>query len=477
MEELKEKTAKGIAWGAVNNGAMQVLNLLFGIVLARILSESDYGIVALLSIFTTLAGCIQAAGFSQALANLNPPTRRDYNAVFWFNILVGSFLYVILFFCAPLIADFFRQPVLTDLSRVVFLSIPLSALGVVPHAKLWIELKNRQLAIASIFSLAVSGCVGILLAFHDYGYWSLVWQQLVFIGLNSVVKSWFTRWCPMFPVDFSPIRRMFGFSSKMLLTQILLVISQNVQTFIFGRLLPIAVVGQFNQANKWTNMGSYFISSTMNQVAQPVLTKSGEDAERRERVFRKMLRFTSFVSFPLILGLALVSHEFIVLTIGEKWIPSVQMLQILCVGGAFIPLHVLFQNFIISSGRSDINLLVFTLQTVLQIGLTLGLARWGIIAMITGFSVLNVLFTICWYVSMLKVRCIAFLSVLKDTVPFAVIAAAVMGVTYFATIWATNLWLLLSMRVCLAALLYLGTMKLLRVKTLEECIHFVFHRQ
>ena len=177
MENLKEKTAKSIAWGAVNNGTTQVLNLVFGIVLARRLSEDDYGILALLTIFTVLAGCIQTAGFSQALANLKPPTRKDYNAVAWFNILAGFSMYIILFFCAPLIARFFHLPVLTDVSRLVFLAIPLSALGIVPNAKLWIELRNRELAIAAIVSLVISGCTGMWLAFHGYGYWSLAWHR------------------------------------------------------------------------------------------------------------------------------------------------------------------------------------------------------------------------------------------------------------------------------------------------------------
>lgn len=483
MDNLKEKAAKGIAWGAVNNGTLQVLNLVFGIVLARQLSEEDYGVVALLTIFTTLAGCIQAAGFSQALGNLNPPTRRDYNAVFWFNILAGSSMYVILFFCAPLIARFFSLPILTELSRVVFLSIPLSALGIVPNAKLWIELRNRELAISSISSLIVSGCVGVWLAFHDYAYWSLAWQQLVFIGMNVIIKYLFTRWRPLLSFDFSPIRRMFGFSSKMLLTNMLTVISQNVQTFIFGKLLPIATVGQFNQSNKWNNMGHSFISGTMAQVAQPVLTKAGNESERRERVFRKMLRFTAFVSFPLMLGLALVAHEFIVLTIGEKWLPCVPLLQILCVGGAFMPLHVLFQNFIISSGRSDINLLVITSQIVLQIVLTLALARWGVLAMVTGFSVLNVLFTFCWYLALRRILPIPVLAVLKDSAPFAAVAVAVMAATYALTSadsplalfpsLSSQLWLLLLVRAAFAAVLYFVVLRLLHAAILQECLQFV----
>jgi O-antigen/teichoic acid export membrane protein len=473
MENLKEKTAKSIAWGAINNGTTQVLNLIFGIVLARNLSEADYGIVALITIFTTLAVCLQSAGFSQALANLKPPTFRDYNAVCWFNILAGFSMYAILFLCAPLIAYFFKQPLLTDVSRLAFLAIPLSALGIVPNAKLWIELRNRELAIAAIVSLLLSGSTGMWLAFHDYGYWSLVWQQIIFIGSSTLIKYGFTRWMPKLPVDFTPIKQMFGFSSKLLLTNILTVVSQNVQTFIFGKLLPINTVGQFSQANKWNTMGHSFISNTMAQVAQPVLTNADNEEGRQERVFRKMLRFTSLICFPLMFGLALVAHEFIIVTIGMKWEPSVILLQLLCIGGAFIPLQTLYQNLIISRGRSDSYLRLVALQIVLQIVLTLSLASLGITAMVAAFSALNVLFTACWHYALQRIHPLPALDVLKDTMPFALIAAVVMLATHYATLSITSLWLLLLTRIIVAAALYFMVMRLLNVAILKECLQFI----
>lgn len=473
MENLKEKTAKSIAWGAINNGTTQVLNLVFGIVLARKLSEADYGIVALITIFTALAGCLQSAGFSQALANLKPPTYRDYNAVCWFNIIAGFSMYAILFLSAPLLAYFFELPILTDVSRLAFLTIPLSALGIVPNAKLWIELRNRELAIAAIVSLILSGSIGMWLAFHHYGYWSLVWQQIIFIGANTLIKYYFTRWMPTLPIDFSPIRQMFGFSSKLLLTNILTVISQQVQTFIFGKMLHINTVGQFSQANKWNFMGHSFISNTMAQVAQPVLTNADDEEGRQERVFRKMLRFTSLVCFPLMFGLALVAHEFIIVTIGAKWEPSVILLQILCIGGAFIPLQTLYQNLIISLGRSDSYLRLVALQIVLQIVFTLSLASLGITAMVAGFSVLNVLFTACWHYALQRIRPLSALDVLKDTMPFALIAGIVMLVTHYATLSISNLWLLLLARIAMAAVLYYVIMYLLNVAILKECLQFI----
>ncbi len=496
MDNLKDKTAKGIAWGALNNGTTQVLNLLFGIVLARCLSESDYGIIALLTIITTLAGYLQSAGFSQALANMKSPTQRDYNAVFWFNVLAGATMYVILFFASPLLAAFFRLPVLVDVARLTFVSILASALGIAPNAKLWIELRNRELAITSIVALIVSGCTGVWLAFHGYGYWSLAWQQLIFISLSTILKWYFIRWRPTLPIDFSPIRGMLRFSSKMLATNMLNVVSQNVLTLIFGKLLPIGVVGQWGQANKWNIMGSSFISATMQQVAQPVLTKAAADDsatvpavspqgsatvptaspqgfQRQERVFRKMLRFTAFVSFPLMLGLALVAKEFIVLTIGAKWLPCVPMLQTLCIGGAFLPLHTLYQNFIISRGRSDLYLTCVSLMIALQVVLTLGLSPWGIMAMVVAFTTLNVVFTAVWHFALRRIHPLGTVAALLDTMPFLLVAVAVMATTYALTSWTDSLLLRLCLRILIAAILYLAAMKMLKAKTLEECMAFV----
>ena len=481
MENLKEKTAKGIAWGAINNGATQLLNLVFGIFLGRLLSTDDYGILALITIFTLLAGCIQAAGFSQALANLKPPTHRDYNAVAWFNIIAGFTLYAFLFLCAPLIARFFDQPVLTDVSRLAFLAIPISAIGIVPNAKLWIELRNREQAIASIVALLASGCCGVWLAWNGYGYWSLAWQQVIYISVANILKYYFTRWCPTLPVDFSPIRRMFNFSSKMLLTNMLTVISQSVLTFIFGKLsaqnlLSISEVGLFNQANKWNTMGSSLISNTMAQVAQPVLANVNNEEERQERVFRKMLRFASFLSFPMMFGLSLVAHEFILTTVGPTWESCVPLLQMLCVGGACLPLQGLYQNFIISRGRSDIYLRLVALQIVLQIVLTLSLSAYGISVMVAAFSALNVLYTGCWHLGLRRIHALSATDVLKDTVPFAVLAAVVMVATHFLTLAVDVIWLLLLVRIIVAGALYFVVMRLLNVDILQECLAFAKSR-
>ncbi len=470
---LKEKTAKGLFWGMMSNGSTQLLNLVFGIFLGRLLSPTDYGIVGVLTIFTAIAGNIQAAGFTQALINIHRPTHREYNSVFWFNVLTSLLLYAVLFFCAPLIADFFHQESLVSVSRFVFLSFVIASLGIVHNAWLVKNLMIRETAIIGLIALLCSGAVGIVLALLGYGYWSLAWQQIVYISVTNVVRLYYSRWRPTFHIDFEPVRTMFPFAVKLLITNILNTLSQNVLTFIFGRLLPIRSVGNFSQASKWNTMAHSFISGTVAQVAQPVLAEVSDDDERELRVFRKMLRFTAFLSFPIMFGLALVAHEFIILTIGTQWLDSIPLLQILCIGGAFMPFYTLYQNLIITQGRSDIYLYTNVAFLVIQVALILLLAQHGIIVMVAAYTLLTLVYLAVWQYHALRLVHISFWQAVIDTIPFFLVSAVVMAVTYYLTQPIASLVLLLAARVFIAFVLYVAVMKMLKVKLLSETIQYI----
>lgn len=457
----------------MSNGSTQLLNLVFGIFLGRLLSPTDYGIVGVLTIFTAIAGNIQAAGFTQALINIHRPTHREYNSVFWFNVLTSLLLYAVLFFCAPLIADFFHQESLVSVSRFVFLSFVIASLGIVHNAWLVKNLMIRETAIIGFIALLCSGIVGIVLALLGYGYWSLAWQQIVYISVTNIVRLYYSRWRPTFHIDFEPVRTMFPFAVKLLITNILNTLSQNVLTFIFGRLLPIRSVGNFSQASKWNTMAHSFISGTVAQVAQPVLAEVSDDDKRELRVFRKMLRFTAFLSFPIMFGLALVAHEFIILTIGTQWLDSIPLLQILCIGGAFMPFYTLYQNLIITQGRSDIYLYTNVAFLVIQIALILLLAQHGIIVMVAAYTLLTLVYLAVWQYHALRLVHISFWQAVIDTIPFFLVSAAVMAVTYYLTQPIASLVLLLAARVFIAFVLYVAVMKMLKVKLLSETIQYI----
>lgn len=473
MDNLKEKTAKGLFWGAMNNGSTQVLNLLIGIFLGRLLTPAEYGIVGVLTIFTAVAGCLQASGFTQGLINLKSPTARDYNSVFWFNISASIILYAILFFCAPLIARYFKQPCLVEVSRVVFLVLPISALGIVYHAYLVKNMMNKEIAILAFWALSISGITGIVLAFNDFSYWSLVCQQLIYIIVLNIGRCYYVKWRPSFHIDFGPVRQMFNFCVKLLVTNVINTLNQHLLTFIFGRMFPIHTVGNYSQANKWNNMAHSTISNTIGQITQTVFVSVSDEQDRELHVFRKLLRFTAFLSFPAMFGLALVAHEFILCTIGPKWINCVLLLQILCIGGAFFPLHVLYQNLIIARGKSNLYMWCTISQIVVQLLAILLLHKKGITTIVCAYSLLNVIWLFVWQAIAGRMIGLRLLDMLKDVVPFMLIALLVMVATYFLTASFDALLLAMISRVVIAALLYALLMKLSHAKVMEECINFV----
>ena len=271
-QSLKDKTAKGLLWGGISNGVQQLLNLAFGIFLARILTPADYGMVGMLAIFTAIAGTLQDSGFTSALANKKEVTHRDYNAVFWFSFLTGITLYIILFFSAPLIAAYYRQPDLIPLARFTFLGFVISSSATAHSAYLFRNLMVKQKAIAQIPALVISGTVGILMAYNGMSYWGIATQSLVYIAIINLCFWYFSPWRPTFFIQ----------------------TNNNIFSAIIGRLFLPKDVGFYTQANKWNTMGASLISGTINSVAQPVLAQITDNSNRQQAVFRKMLRFTSY---------------------------------------------------------------------------------------------------------------------------------------------------------------------------------------
>ena len=478
MENLKDKTAKGLMWGAINNGTMQVLNLLIGIIILRQITPEDTGLVGLLAIFTAIAGNLQSSGFSTALINEKQPTAQQYNSVFWFNILMGGLLYVILFCSAPLIAWFFHQPRLINLSRFIFLSFFISSFGISTNAYMVKNMMNREITIVNLTALVISGSVAILMAINDMAYWSLAWQQVVNSTILIIGRFYYVKWKPSINITFDYIRQTFSFSMKILVTMIVNTVNQNMLTVIFGRLFRDArVVGNFFQAYKWDSMAFQTVGGMVGQVAQPVLVSVRDEKDREQLVFRKMLRFTSFLSFPALFGLALVAREFILCTIGWKWIECVPLLQILCISGAFMPVYTLYQNLIISHGRSDINMWLNIGQIALQLGVILAFYQQGITTMVMAYTTFNILWLLMWMIFAKRIIGLRILDTAKDMLPFVLCGGVVMLITYYSTRMIANIYLLLAVRVVIAAALYYGVMRLLNVVILRECLQYIFKKK
>ena len=473
MDSLKEKTAKGLFWGAMNNTVQQLLGVAFGIVTLRLLSPQDNGMMAIIAVFSQVATVLQDSGFRSALVNIKEPSHRDYNAVFWFNIIVAVIMYFVLFFIAPLIADYYHTPELTWFSRYAFLSIILAGFNTAQSAWLFKNLRAKQQAKAAMTAVLLSGIVCIVMAWQGYAYWSLATQGLVFIGVYMLMNWHYSPWRPSFSFDFRPIRSMFRFSVKMLLTTIVERVNVNIMNILLGRYFSKHDVGIYNTAYNWSQKGSSLVQGMVAQVAQPVFSGLQDDRERQLRVLRKMMRFAAFVSFPLMFGLSLVAEEFIVVAITAKWLGCAMLLRVLSIAAAFSPLSTVLSQYIVSRGRSGIYLACTAALCVMLVGMMIGLHSRGIEVMVWAYTVLFVLWFFVWYFFVSRLSGYRLFDMLADTMPFLLAALLVMLLTGWTTASVGTLWLRLVLRTIISATLYFALMKLLRVKMLNECMEFV----
>lgn len=474
MSTLKEKTAQGLLWGGLNSGIQQLVGLAFGIVLGRLLAPSDYGMMAMISIFSLVATALQDSGFRTALTNIEHPKHEDYNSVFWFNIIMASSLYVILFLAAPLIGEYYHTPRVVPLCRYAFLSIVIASLGTAQSAYLFKHLRAKQQAEAGALAVILSSLTGVGMAFAGMAYWSLATQGLVYVGINTLLQWHFSPWRPsIHGITFAPVRRMFRFSCKILATTIMTHVNNNVLNILLGHYFTPRDTGNYNQAYQWNTKCYSLVQSMVAQVAQPVLVSLNGEEGRQKDVFRKMMRFTAFITFPLLFGFGLVAKEFIVTAIGEKWLASAQLIQILCISGATMPLSTLFSNMIISKGRSGTFFwCTFTLGLV-QIATMIMIWPMGIRTMVIAYTLLNTSWLLVWLFFVRRLIGYGYWMFFCDVMPFALAAAGVMGVAYVATMPLSNLIALLITRFIIAVVLYYVVMKLARVKILAECERFV----
>lgn len=471
---LKDKTARGLLWGGLSNGVQQVLNLVFGIFLARMLTPADYGMVGMLAVFSLIAAALQESGFTAALVNIKDIQHKDYNAVFWFSIGMSVVIYTILFLCAPLIADFYDTPELTLLARYSFLGFVISSLGTAQSGFLLKNLMVKQRAISEFVGLVVSGCVGLLLAYNGFAYWGLATQSIVYTLIVTFMLWHYSSWRPTFEFDFTPLREMIGFSSKLLATKIVTQINNNIYAILLGKLYNREIVGYYNQGYKWSSMGGMFILRMMTGVTLPVLAETGNNQERQLRTFYKMIAFTSFVSFPIMFGLGFVCEELILITIKEKWLPSVPIMQLLCISGAFVPLADLFRNLLVSRGKSNIYLWnTIAMCATLLIG-SLCSYSLGIIFMVTVYVAISILWLLIWYWQVKKEIDVTFGDTLKRIIPYAVVTVSAITITWFLTKEISDIYLVLIAKIALTFMLYVGMLWMGKSVILKETFFFLF---
>ena len=477
-ENLKESTAKNFFWAMLSNGTQQVVMLVVGVLLARLLEVSDYGMVAMLTVFSMLAQNLQESGFSMALCNKRDAEHRDFNAVFWLSIGISIVVYTTLFFFAPLIAVFNHTPELTLVARIVFLGFVVTSLNTAHWAYLYKHLMVSERTVSQVASSLISSVIGLTTAFMGAGYWSLVAMDLGYKVSISFFYWYFSPWRPTFEFDLRPAFSLFKFSCKILLTNLLTTLNAQVLQALLGHFFPRGnVVGQYSQANKWSLMGTNMLTGMISNVVQPVLVKITDDADRQVRVFRKMMRFTSFLAFPALWGLGLIAPEFIPLAIGYKWLPCVPLLQVICFAAPFLPLGQLFAQLLISKGKSTRYLGITVAFLLLQLCAVVGLSSHGVERMLYAIAGLNIMWIFVWWTGVRKLLRLPLKNMVLDVFPFFAIALVTTVSAYIIGAFVEQAMLRLIVKLVIAVAHYWVWMHLLKPVVYQDCIDFLRRRK
>ena len=367
-DSLKSKTVKGVGWSFIDNLSSSGITFLVGLVLARLLTPAEYGIMAIITIFIAVSNSIVDSGFSNALIRKTDARRVDYNTVFFFNLVVSAMLYVILFLASPAISVFFKEPLLIEVMRVIGWVLVINALAIIPRTLFVKDVNFKTQTKVSLIASISSGVVGIGMALAGMGVWSLVGQQLSRQLLNTLFLWIYCKWRPMWEFSVQSFRELFGFGSKLLLSGLLNTVFQEIYSLVIGRCYTSAQLGQYTRASQFNQIFSSNLTTVVQRVSYPVLSSIQNEPERLKEAYRKVIKSTMLISFACMLGLAAVAKPLIVLLIGEKWLPAVGFLQIICFSGMLYPLHAINLNILQVKGRSDLFLKLEIIKKIIAVG-------------------------------------------------------------------------------------------------------------
>ena len=380
MGELKEKTISGVKWNAIGRFSTQGINFVIGLLLARILSPSDYGVVGMLGIFFAIAQTFIDSGFSSALIRKKDCSDADLSTAFYFNIGVGVISFLILFFSAHYIAQFFDTPILKDVTRVLSVNLFINSLTIVQHAKLNAAVDFKSQAKISLTSTLLSGIIGLAMAYSGFGVWSLVYQSVSAALVRAILLWWIGRWRPRLIFTHDSFKYLFGFGSKILAASLLHTIYSNLTTIIIGKVYTAKELGYYSRGESLATFPSSNLIGILQSVTYPILAKIQDDDTRLIQAYRKYISITSMVIFFGMCLLAALAKPFILTLLTDKWANSVIFLQVFCFAWMFDHLCALNLNILYVKGRSDLVLRLEIIKKTISISMIVAAIPFGVLA-------------------------------------------------------------------------------------------------
>ena len=468
--ELKQKTVKGLAWNSIQNIANHGVEFILMLFMARLLSPKEYGIIGLTAIFIAISATFIDSGFPNALIRKKDATDDDYSTVFIFNFLASLFFFAIIYLIAPYVANFYNEPILCPVLRVLDFKLILLALCSVQNTLLRKNINFKKIAKISVFNNIISGLIGVLFAFLGFGVWALVIQSMSVSILLTILLWTTTKWHPSLKLSQKSFKDLFGYGSKLLISSLINTTYGQIYPIVIGKFFSPATLGNYSRARNWGNLGSQNLTNILNNVTFPVLAKVQDDNERLANIYRRMIRTSCFIIFPIMIGLSAIAFPLTLVTIGEKWIFSASLLQIICFAMMWYPVHALNLNLLQVKGRSDLFLKLEIIKKIVGVCILCISVPLGIVAMcyFSIFSSFIYLIINTYYTG--KLINVGFLKQMRDIAPTLILSMVMWVAVLFAIQFFSNKYIQLPVGILIGITIYLSGSYLLKFPELKEVL-------
>lgn len=467
-QSLKDKTVKGVAWSGIDNVAQYAVTFIVGIVLARLLSPDDYGLIGIIAIFTAVCQTLIDAGFTTALIRKKDATDDDYNTVFIINLGLSLLLYTIIFIGAPLIAKFFNRHELVDLTRVSSLGIIVGALALVQQTRLTKRIDFKSQTKITIVASVASGVVGIVLALIGIGVWALVIQQLSAIILRTVMLWIVNKWTPQMRFSKDSFHELYGFGWKLMVSGILDTIWKELYQVVVGKYYTPATLGQYTRAKGFSTLFSRNLTSVIQRVTYPVLSNIQDDKTRLVSAYRRIIKTTMFVTVISMFSLGAISEPLLYCLIGPKWHEAATYLPLICITGSFYPLHAINLNMLKVQGRSDLFLGLEIAKKIVGIIPLSVCIIYGVMPMLYVSIVTSI---ICYFLnSYFPGKLLGYSSwmQLKDIAPSYYVAILIASSVFFLKFLSFSYWAILALQIIVGCIVFYVLCRFSKLEEYEE---------
>lgn len=462
---LKQKTVSGLLWSFIDQFSNLGVSFIAGIILARLLSPIEFGLIGMILIFIAVSETFINSGFSNALIRKRNCTVTDFSTVFYFNLAVGLIFFLILYVTAPEIASFFNEPQLKEIVRVLGVVLIIDSLTLIQRTILIKRVDFKLQARISIIASFVSGTIAVVMAYSGYGVWSLVAQRVTKQAINSLYLWLWNSWRPIFTFSKESFKELFGFGSKIMISGLIDTIYQNIYFLVIGKYFSVLELGFYSRADEFQRVPSQNLTNVIGRVSYPILASIQDDKSKLKSHHKRLIRSTMFVTFILMLGMAAIAEPMVITLIGEKWRNSIIYVRMLCLVGMMFPLNVLNLNMIQVSGRSDIFLRLELIKKVLAIPTIIIGVFMGIKIMIVGMLVISLIsYYLNGYWSGRFIE-YSFFEQISDIIPSFMLAMGMAITVYFIGILLPfNHLTLLIIQIILGVLIVFGISEICKIK-------------